>query len=169
MTIDLASVGVVPKKLSASFGTAEADIAPDGVLKGDAEFSGEIFSRDAKVHIVGTVTADVELECTRCLEPIERPVSVEFESIFVDASRERLDADAEIDSGELDESLVIGGQVELADVVREQIVLSLPEQVLCSDDCKGICDRCGANRNLLDCNCREDDFDPRWAALRDLK
>jgi uncharacterized protein len=53
--------------------------------------------------------------------------------------------------------------------VREQILLNLPEQVFCKEDCKGLCQKCGANRNLIDCKCDSDETDPRWAALKNLK
>jgi len=77
-------------------------------------------------------------------------------------------AEAEVAEQELDESLVIGGKIDMADIVREQILLAIPEQLLCSEDCRGLCPKCGENRNLIDCNCADDDIDPRWAALKNL-
>jgi uncharacterized protein len=69
----------------------------------------------------------------------------------------------------LDESLVENGLIDTAEVVREQILLAIPDQVFCREDCKGLCPKCGANLNLIDCKCSDDDIDPRWAALRNLK
>jgi uncharacterized protein len=57
----------------------------------------------------------------------------------------------------------------LTELVREQILLAVPEQVFCREDCKGLCLKCSANRNLIDCNCEEKEIDPRWAALKNLK
>ncbi|MGH7783338.1 MAG: DUF177 domain-containing protein, partial [Candidatus Binatia bacterium] len=54
------------------------------------------------------------------------------------------------------------------EVVREQILLDLPDQVFCTENCRGLCPKCGANRNLIDCKCEEDNVDPRWAALNNL-
>ena len=60
----------------------------------------------------------------------------------------------------------VGDSVE---VVREQILLAMPEQVFCWEDCKGLCPKCGTNLNLIDCKCADDEVDPRWAALKSLK
>ena len=169
MIIDLASVGTSPKPLAARFAPAEIDLDNEGTLTSDAALSGEIFSRDGKVHVDASISADVSLVCTRCLEPIARRLEFRFDGIFVDAEQESSRAESELAVEDLDESLVIGGQIDLADVVREQILLALPEQVFCNEDCKGLCPKCGGNRNLIDCNCDKEEIDPRWASLRDLK
>ena len=57
----------------------------------------------------------------------------------------------------------------LEDVLREQVLLSLPVRTLCKPDCKGLCPRCGQNRNSQDCSCEEGQSDPRWEALSGLR
>ena len=57
----------------------------------------------------------------------------------------------------------------LEDVLREQVLLSLPVRTLCKPDCKGLCPRCGANRNSQPCTCDEGPSDPRWEALAGLR
>jgi uncharacterized protein len=88
--------------------------------------------------------------------------------VFVDASRETTERESEIAVSDMDQSLVIGGRIDLREVVREQILLALPEQVLCREDCRGLCAKCGGNRNLINCSCDRDEIDPRWAALKNL-
>mgnify|MGYP003346268385 CR=1 FL=1 len=61
-----------------------------------------------------------------------------------------------------------GAGMELEDILREQILLALPMQRVCSDVCKGICPVCGKNRNETGCDCRLETVDDRWGALRDL-
>jgi uncharacterized protein len=56
----------------------------------------------------------------------------------------------------------------LEDVVREQVLLSLPTRTLCKPDCKGLCPRCGQNQNLAICSCEQTPSDPRWNALAGL-
>ena len=58
--------------------------------------------------------------------------------------------------------------LSLEDVVREQVLLSLPGRTLCKEDCKGLCPRCGQNLNLATCSCGEAPADPRWNALAGL-
>ena len=168
MIIDLASVGTSPKPLAASFAPAEIDLDNEATLASDVTLNGEMFSRDGKVHIDAVIKADISLDCTRCLEPIAQHLEFRFDDVFVDAEQESRHDEAEVALEELDESLVIGGEIDLAEVVREQILLALPEQVFCSEDCKGLCPKCGGNRNLIDCSCDREEIDPRWAALKDL-
>ncbi|HEX8637491.1 MAG TPA: DUF177 domain-containing protein, partial [Pyrinomonadaceae bacterium] len=68
-----------------------------------------------------------------------------------------------------DIAVLDNNKIDVAEIVREQILLNLPEPVYCRDDCKGLCPQCGANRNLIDCKCEEKEIDPRWAALKGLK
>jgi uncharacterized protein len=62
-----------------------------------------------------------------------------------------------------------GDGLDLADVVREQVLLALPMQKLCRPDCQGICPVCGVNRNETTCQCKLQQVDERWAALKNLK
>jgi uncharacterized protein len=61
-----------------------------------------------------------------------------------------------------------GDGLDLADVLREEILLLLPMHRVCREDCKGICPVCGQNRNQVDCHCHQELADDRWAALRKL-
>jgi uncharacterized protein len=169
MLIELSTVGSTPKPLHATFRSEEIDLDDEGTLAGDASFQGELFKEQEKVHLRGTITADVATVCARCLEPVNVHVDEPFKDVFVDASEESTSDEAELKDTDLDESLVIGGTVDLADAIREQIILAMPEMVLCKEECRGLCLKCGSNRNLIDCSCDREELDPRWAALRDLK
>src|SRR5947199_407510 len=57
----------------------------------------------------------------------------------------------------------------LEDVLREQVLLSVPLKALCREDCKGLCPTCGKNRNTEPCSCPPALGDPRWSALRDIR
>jgi uncharacterized protein len=70
---------------------------------------------------------------------------------------------------DLDVDAITSDELDLKEVVREQILLNLPEQEFCGEDCKGLCQKCGTNLNLIDCKCEETEIDPRWAALKNLK
>jgi len=170
MIIDLANLGSTAKEIELEFDPAEIDLAGELIeLKGKTHFKGEIERVNAKGHLRGTVKADVSLDCTRCLEPIERHFEFPFRAIFVGSSDEDTNAEAEVSEDALDESLVPDGQVDMAEVVREQLLLAVPEQIFCREDCRGICPKCGSNLNLIDCKCADDEVDPRWAALKGLK
>jgi uncharacterized protein len=170
MIIDLASIGASPKEINVVLDPSAVDLAGEnGTLNGKVTFIGKTQRVAGKPHIHGTINADVSLDCTRCLEPVAKHLEIAFDDVFVDAGDEASSGEAEVAIADLDESLVPEGKIDLTEVVREQILLALPEQVFCREDCKGLCPKCGANRNLIDCKCADDEIDPRWAALRGLK
>ena len=168
MMIDLANAPTHQKALRSEFAAYEIDLAGDGRLDGPAVFDGEIFRDERRTYLGGMITATVDTDCTRCLEPVKRSFEIPFRDIFVDASLETDRPEVEVGEDDLDESLVFGGRIDLAEVVREQILLAMPDRLLCTEDCRGLCPICGGNRNLIDCSCERDEVDPRWAALQNL-
>jgi uncharacterized protein len=170
MIVEIASIGKTPKTIAETFEAGDLDLGGENVaLTSKAVFKGETLQVASRAHIRGRLVADVSFDCTRCLEPVSRRLDIDFDAIFVDAAEEADKTDVEVGSDALDESLVENGLIDIADVVREQILLAIPDQVFCRDDCKGLCPQCGTNLNLIDCKCSDDDIDPRWAALKDIK
>ena len=113
------------------------------------------------VLVTGTATADLEGECARCLEPIEDTVTVDFQELYL---YEPADGDDQDD----DVSRLEGDLLDLEPALRDAVVLALPFQPLCQDDCPGLCPDCGA-RLADDPDHRHDEpVDPRWAALADI-
>ena len=123
------------------------------------------------VLVTGTASADLEGECARCLEPIEDDFTIDIQELFLyDDSREG-SAKSKDDSGDDEETDVRrteGDLIDLEPVLRDAVVLALPFQPLCQDDCPGLCTECGA-RLADDPGHRHDEpVDPRWAALQDI-
>ena len=168
MIINLASVGRNPKRIELAFEPSDIDLDEGTRLTTNAAFAGDISRDGTKTYVRGRIQAGVETDCFRCLEPVGKTIDVEFEDIFVDAADEPTDHEIELGKGELDESLITGNEIDLAELVREQLILATTETVFCKEDCKGLCPKCGANRNLIDCKCEENEIDPRWAALKSL-
>lgn len=106
----------------------------------------------------GTLTTRVAERCRRCLKPVSVPVSAQVGALFTE--------DAEEDPSSY--PLPSGRELDLADMVREELLLALPAYVVCRDDCRGLCPRCGTDLNEGACSC-EPEPDPRWAALQALK
>ncbi len=121
------------------------------------------------IRLRGRLSAGLELQCARCLEPVRQDVKREFELLYrplgTDAGRDELsvtDAEAEI-------GYYQGDGLLLEDVLREQVLLALPLKVTCREDCKGLCPHCGKNLNQEQCSCSIEVEDPRWAALKDVR
>jgi uncharacterized protein len=123
----------------------------------------------ADIRLKGQFAGNFEVPCARCIEPVKIPLAAEFDLIFrpigVDSSAsERAISAPETEIGYYQEDSLL-----LEDVLREQVLLSLPVRTLCKPDCKGLCPRCGKNRNLEACSCDEGPADPRWEALAGLR
>ena len=65
--------------------------------------------------------------------------------------------------------IIDGPEIDINHVIREHLLLALPMNIVCGDDCKGLCTQCGANRNATQCGCESEKIDPRWADLRKLQ
>ena len=138
-------------------------------LKGAIEVKGKLTKAIVQVTIEGEIFAGALIECARCLQPVERRLQIPFKTEFVTAENYTAAKEAELNTKDLDVAIYEGDKIDLTEIVREQILLELSEQVFCKEDCHGFCRQCGANRNLVDCNCLEKEVDPRWQGLRELK
>ena len=121
-----------------------------------------------EIRVRGHAQVPMEAECDRCLEPARIAVESDFELYYRPVS-EGYGEDTGIDQSEAEMGFYEGDGLELNDVLREYVLLSLPMQRLCRQNCKGICPECGQNRNSGDCGCAGVRADDRWAALKALK
>ncbi len=118
----------------------------------------------------GGLRVTLRLTCHRCLEPMTSEVELELEEEFhpqADFAEASLD---KLPEEELDEALLIDEHhvLDLSEVVRQGLWLSAPMEAVCRPDCAGLCPRCGGNRNIGECLCKDEEIDPRWAALQSL-
>ena len=124
--------------------------------------------RDRRVHIDGRVRGELRLTCGRCTGEFGFPVDRELHAVLVlDPASETETQELEID--QLDESYLDGNEVDLLELTREQVLLAMPNNPLCRDDCRGLCHRCGVDLNHETCSCQDDTVDPRLSVLADLK
>ncbi len=121
------------------------------------------------IRVRGRIVAAVDHSCDRCLRELRQEFDSEFDLYFYPMTMIEDGGEMAITMEETEVGFYEGEGVGLADVVREQLLLWLPERSLCSPDCKGLCSICGANRNETSCNCLESYTDPRWDALKELR
>jgi uncharacterized protein len=112
---------------------------------------------------------ELESECDRCLGRARFPLDARFDLFYRPMSDIARNEEIEIHEGDTEIGFYEGGGIELADVLREQILLALPVKRICGEDCRGICPLCGGNRNETVCQCAANSIDERWGALRNLK
>ena len=113
------------------------------------------------LKLQGFVEGEVSIACGRCLDLFNLPVRADLEEVYYNQSQQ------EVGPGE--EWISFRGDVlDVTPEVVKVIIASLPMKALCREDCRGLCQGCGANLNHGDCGCSLDDVDPRMEALKRL-
>ena len=120
-----------------------------------------------EIRVKGHLGVTMEADCDRCLDPARFPIDSDFE-LYYRPVAEGYGEEHAIDAGEAEMGFYEGDGIELTDVLREFVLLALPMQRVCREDCKGICPVCGRNRNQTDCDCQAEAKDDRWAALKNI-
>jgi len=152
---------------------------------GQIDFTDENLEQDSPLHAAGSAellahtegelliqgryTVEMAAECDRCLGGARFPLDSQFDLFYRPTSFIAREEEVEIDEGEAEIGFYEHGGIELEEILREQVLLALPMQRVCSDGCKGICPVCGRNRNETSCDCRIKNTDDRWGALRNLE
>jgi uncharacterized protein len=96
------------------------------------------------------------------------PVCEGFEVRYRHLLGERVEEEHELGHDELDVSFLDDMQINVGGLVRENLLLALPVQPVCDEGCRGLCPRCGINRNRGTCACSPTGIDPRWRKLESL-
>jgi uncharacterized protein len=153
-------------------GTVQVDArvpADDPLLQGlEASFDGalEVLLRashagSGEIVVRGTLAGTLRQDCRRCLEPVATRLSQDVTMVFAPSR-----TPASEDDGDVRFFRENAAELDLGVPVREELILSIDPYVLCDPDCRGLCPRCGANRNTEPCSCAGSESDPRWDALR---
>ena len=135
--------------------TPVAWVEPTEEITVDAEIESVVEG----LLVTGEVSVPAKLECARCLRVVDHQVRVDVRELFALDPR---DAD---DEGY---AVLPDDRLPLDAMARDAIVLAFPAAPLCQPDCAGLCQQCGADRNLTDCGHEQGAIDPRWAALAEL-
>ena len=113
------------------------------------------------VLVSGTASVSVTGECARCLDPLVDRLEVELTELFAYPDTA---TDQSTDPDEV--SRVVDDLIDLEPLVRDAVLLALPQAPLCRDDCPGLCPQCGGKRAELGAEHRHETMDSRWAALK---
>lgn len=130
--------------------------------------AAELSEATQEIRVSGHLATRMDVACDRCLEPTSFSIDTEFSLLYRPATTVAKHEEVAIDETEAEVGFYEGEGLDLCDVLREQILLELPMQRVCSEDCQGICPVCGQNRNQVACDCHPHPPDDRWAGLRNL-
>ena len=144
----------------------------ESVQVGKVHLEGQVVPAKDGLLLRGRLRAITLIPCARCLEAFELPLDSNIMRVFVrgpvsgssGGSEERKMQVEEIPLTSYD-----GRRIDLRSLAVEQIQLDLPLKPICREDCRGLCDQCGGNRNQVSCDCSHAPVDPRWAALETFR
>jgi uncharacterized protein len=124
---------------------------------------------EGQIRVTGELHTRLELACARCLEPVQEDISREFDLFYRPLTSMNKEEAECLKLDDTDIAFFEGEGMFLADVLAEQVFLSLPMKAICRSDCRGLCPQCGVNLNNEECRCESHPSDPRMAPLARLK
>ena len=178
MFIDIHELELRPVDFAEEFGAGVLDLGPDcsqrAPLKttGRAELVPEHHGKHERlldIRLHGDFSTSLEVPCARCLEAVVADVSNAYDLLYRPEGSDAGQEELSVTAAEAEISYYAGNGLELADVLREQVLLAVPLKMLCRPDCQGLCPSCGRNRNLETCECEQKNEDPRWSGLKDIR
>ena len=141
------------------------EIIEDVTFEGGARVFGKITNNAGYMRLNLKAELPYVGECARCLDTVRGVFSLDFERTVVTegmVSEERLEES-------VDEYIVADdGKLVLDDAVREELLIDFPRKLLCSDECEGLCPKCGKPKKEGDCGCVTKEIDPRLEVLKKL-
>ncbi len=138
-------------------------------IEGKIWVSLRVLKVETTVSVTGELKANLCLECSRCLKEFSHTLISSFRVDYMPLKEIGKEKEYELKSDDLDISFYKGDRIDLTELIKEQILLSLPMQPLCSTDCKGLCPRCRKAIKEGPCNCEVKEIDPRFEVLKKLK
>jgi DUF177 domain-containing protein len=125
-----------------------------------AELTGE------GIRIRGHLETRLEARCDRCLAPVEFPVRRDFDLSYRPLASIARVEEIEVSEDELAVGFYSGEGIALADLLSEQVILSVPMKIVCRAECRGLCPVCGADRNREECHCPSPSSESPFAKLK---
>ena len=164
MICDLSSVLNNDGAILTITGNVDVGAVTDGLgvsFENGVSVSGKIVCRSDVLELTAHVEGKLKTNCARCLKELTIPLSFDFSEILTQDSENISDKDSVV--------IFSGTTIDLSEIVSSNVLLNLSYKYLCSEDCRGICPKCGADLNKGACGCKDDEIDPRWEKLKNFK
>ena len=173
MIIDLRNVREEPQSLQFSLDRTwwRSDLQDDQVLGLDAplEVKAVIYRAGDKFLLEGEFSGGFQLRCDRCLEPYHQDLKSTFNLFLTLAEPVNEFKEVELLDQDLAVEFIKGQEIDLGNIVKEQVFLSMPMKTICSEDCSGLCSKCGGNIKRRECRCKREAGHPAFSILEKLK
>ena len=160
MRLDLREIIFVPGAsipFSCELETERLDFPSVKAYRAAPRAEGRVYNEAGVLHLEGELTAEMTCVCDRCGAEFDSTKVTPLDAVIVGEENE-----------EFPEYFVLeGNEIDLDEILSTCLILDMETKFLCSEDCKGLCSRCGKNLNLGPCGCRKEP-DPRFAVLEQL-
>jgi len=143
-------------------GSEKSEVAS---VDSDIEFHIDLLRTAGEISVRGKIGFLAVARCSRCLSDVSVDTNLEVNLILSPSETEK----KEEAGGDIDYETYRGRTIDLNDYMREQVNLSLPYKVVCTENCRGLCSGCGQNLNEQQCGCGTHEEDSRFAVLKDIK
>ena len=137
-------------------------------LHSPLEVRVDIYRAGDKYVLGGSLDGVLEIMCDRCLESYNRDLKTEFKLFLTPPPSDKDKAEIELLEEDMEVGFINGEEIDLSDVIKEQILLSLPIKSLCRTECLGLCPICGSNLNEGDCGCDKKNLHPGLSKLKSI-
>ncbi len=156
----------------------------DAAVQGPLIVNLDLTNADGTIYVTGSLSGTILRQCVRCLKESGDPLDLWITAIYVrqvggagrvaksslpDKRRKGPEAKQEDEDDDEDAYLYEGDQLDLAPMLREQVILSAPMQPLCQEDCRGLCAQCGQDLNVRQCECATKPVSTPFRVLQDRK
>lgn len=168
MRYELGPLRHIDGRVSAEF-THEGPPGTGASFAAPVEAKLELVNLDLGVAVRGHLKVVLEQECSRCLGTFEQVLEIDVNE---DCALKQIDAPesyAVTDDDLCQIPLLNGEELDLSELVRQLIAMNLPTRPLCRADCPGLCLHCGKDLSTGPCACQDEEIDPRWSGLTNLK
>jgi uncharacterized protein len=170
MRIEVASLAESGKDFDHQYQPGELSLEDDRIhlLDPPPRVQGRIWRDGRRVNVAGKISGNLQLECDRCLKPIDAAGDAKFSREYVTTADYEAQHAIELSEDDLNLSVFDGAVIDVDSLVREELLLAAPDHLLCKQNCHGICPICGVDLNVTACDCETTEVDPRWAGLKEL-
>ena len=147
------------------FDAEPSKIGLDERFIGTVKIEARIDKSVRQIFLQAEIQAEGSFFCDRCIEIFHQEMNTAYSMVYVQGARSTIDLNKEEEIQILAADM---NYIDLDDDVRQYILLTIPQKLLCKEDCQGFCPTCGVNKNIASCTCGAQEVDSRWDALKKL-
>ena len=148
-----------------ALGVVDAELRTTQLVEIECQF----YKVNQEVFVQGWLRSGARLTCSRCAEEFDQPLHIALDAVYLPMQSIPSERSKELEVGEADVYGYAEPLVDIAEMIRDKLVLSIPLQPHCMVGCKGLCPVCGVNRNTISCQCAEEKLGSPFEPLKGLR